>query len=312
MVSISAITTKTANWLHVLRSEYTRNRIREITETTIYLFKGERMAQVGFILILAFVLMAILAPVLAPYDPGETNRDEGGQLLRTEPPSEEHVLGTNNRGQDVLSQVIYGAQTSVIVGFAAAFIAVLIGANVALVGAYYGGWFDDILQRVVDLAYGLPFLPFVLVLVFIFDQGLHWMIVAIAAVLWRDSARVIRSEVLSQKQRPFVESARAVGASNPRIMYRHILPNVLPIVMIYMAFAVAYAVIMEASVAFLGFSDPDMFSWGQMMFEAYIRGGIRRAWWWVLPPGICIMLLVMAVFFIGRSLEKITNPELRH
>ena len=312
MLSIGDISAKVGKPIHILRSDYTRSRLREGWKTTVDLFKGERMAQIGFILILSFLLMAMFAPVLAPYEPGDINRDDDGQLLRTEAPSSDHWLGTNNRGQDVLSQVIYGAQTSVIVGFAAAFMAVLIGANVALIGAYYGGWFDDILQRVVDIAYGLPFLPFVLVLVFIFDQGLHWMIVAIAAILWRDSARVIRSEVLTQKQRPYVESARAVGANNPRIMYRHILPNVLPIVMIYMAFAVAYAVIMEASVAFLGFGDPDMFSWGQMMFEAYIRGGIRHAWWWVLPPGICIMLLVMAVFFIGRSLEKITNPELRH
>lgn len=275
-------------------------------------FRGERMAQVGFVLLAAFVLMALFAPVLSSYDPGATHYDEEGDLLRGTPPSADHPLGTTNYGEDVMAQLIYGAQTSVLVGFFAAVIAVFVGTNVALLGAYYGGWRDDFLQRIVDIAYGLPFLPFVLVLVYIFGTGLEWMILAIAAVLWRDSARVVRSEVLTQKQRPYIESAEAVGAGNVRIMYRHILPNVLPIVMIYMANAVAYGVIMEASIAFLGFGNPDMYSWGQMMNEAYLVGAIREAWWWVLPPGICIMLLVMSVFFVGRSLEKITNPELRH
>jgi peptide/nickel transport system permease protein len=148
--------------------------------------------------------------------------------------------------------------------------------------------------------------------VFIFGTNIQNIIIVIGLILWRDSARVIRSEVLSQKQRPYVESAKAVGASDVRIMYRHIFPNVLPLVGLYMAFAVAYAVIYEASLAFLGFGDPTLWSWGQMLFQAYHSGGIRFAWWWVLPAGICIMLLVASVFFIGRSLEEITNRELRH
>jgi peptide/nickel transport system permease protein len=230
----------------------------------------------------------------------------------TETFSEGLYLGTTNYGEDVFSQMIISARVSVLVGLLAALIAVFIGANVALISAYYGGWIDDILMRLVDIAYGLPFLPFVIVLVFIFGTDLWNIIIVIAAILWRDSARVVRSEVLTQKQRPYVKSARAIGASDLRIMYKHIFPNVLPLVGLYAAFAVAYAIIYEASLAFLGFGDPELFSWGQMLFQAYQSGGIRYAWWWVLPPGICLMLLVMAVFFIGRSLEEITNPELRH
>jgi peptide/nickel transport system permease protein len=278
--------------------------------------RKDNMAMFGVGTIVVFVLMALLAPILMPYRPEETARGDDGQMYRTASPTETFseglYLGTTNYGEDVFSQMIISARVSVLVGLLAALIAVFIGANVALISAYYGGWIDDILMRLVDIAYGLPFLPFVIVLVFIFGTDLWNIIIVIAAILWRDSARVVRSEVLTQKQRPYVKSARAIGASDLRIMYKHIFPNVLPLVGLYAAFAVAYAIIYEASLAFLGFGDPELFSWGQMLFQAYQSGGIRYAWWWVLPPGICLMLLVMAVFFIGRSLEEITNPELRH
>jgi peptide/nickel transport system permease protein len=273
---------------------------------------GDRLGKIGVVILLFFVFMALFAPFLAPYEPAAVHRGDDGQVLRTTAPTADHPLGTTNYGEDVLSQVIMSTQVSIMVGLLAALIAVFIGSNVALVSAYYGGKVDDVLMRIVDVAYGLPFLPFVIVLVFIFGTNIQNIIIVIGLILWRDSARVIRSEVLSQKQRPYVESAKAVGASDVRIMYRHIFPNVLPLVGLYMAFAVAYAVIYEASLAFLGFGDPTLWSWGQMLFQAYHSGGIRFAWWWVLPAGICIMLLVASVFFIGRSLEEITNRELRH
>ena len=278
------------------------------------IIRGDGLATFGVVTILGFVFLAVFGPFLTPHDPADNLRGDDGSLLRTEAPSSSDgvYLGTTNYGEDVLSQVILSARVSVFVGLMAALIAVFIGANVALISAYYGGWVDDVLMRLVDIAYGLPFLPFVIVLVFIFGTDIWNIIIVIAAVLWRDSARVVRSEVLTQKQRPYVKSARAIGASDVRIMYKHIFPNVLPLVGLYMAFAVAYAIIYEASLAFLGFGDPELYSWGKMLFQAYHSGAIRHAWWWVLPPGICLMLLVMAVFFIGRSLEEITNPELRH
>lgn len=276
------------------------------------LILGDRLAKFGVVILTVFILMAMFGPLLAPYDPGANHRGEDGELLRTDAPSSDHLLGTTNHGEDVLSQVIYSARVSISVGLIAALIAVFIGSNVALISAYYGGWIDDLLMRLVDIAYGLPFLPFVIVLVFIFGTSIENIILVIGLILWRDSARVIRSEVLSQKQRPYVESAKAVGASDLRIMYRHIFPNVLPLVGLYTAFAVAYAVIYEASLAFLGFGDPELYSWGQMLFQAYHSGGIRFAWWWVVPAGVSIMLLVASVFFIGRSLEEITNRNLRH
>ena len=274
--------------------------------------RQDTLATIGVGIIFVFGFLAIFGPFIVPYDPGATQRAADGGVLRMTEPTFQHWLGTTNYGEDVLSQVVVSTRVSVLVGLLAALIAVFIGANVALISAYYGGLVDDALMRVVDVAYGLPFLPFVIVLVFIFGTNIWNVIIVIAAILWRDSARVVRSEVLTQKERPYVKSARAVGASDFRIMYIHILPNVIPLVGLYMAFAVAYAIIYEASLAFLGFSDPRLFSWGQMIFQAYQSGGIRFAYWWVIPPGVCLMLLVMAVFFIGRSLEQLTNPELRH
>lgn len=289
-----------------------RALIKENVVNTIKLFKGERMAQVGFGILGFFTLVAIFAPLIAPYPPGQTNRGDDGSVLRIEGPMDGHMLGTTQYGQDLFSQLVWSARTSLFVGFFAAVIAVFVGMNVALISAYYGGTVDSVLMRITDIAYGLPFLPFVLVLVFIFQPSLINLVFAIAILLWRDTARVVRSEVLSQKERPYVEAAKTVGASDVRIMYRHILPNVVPLVVLYLAFAVAYAIIFEASVAFLGFSDPAIFSWGQMMFMAYTTGAMSYAWWWVLPPGLAIMLTVMAVFFIGRSIEKVANPELRY
>lgn len=295
-----------------LVSSTSKARVRETIDNTIQTFRGERMAQFGMLIILTFVLMGLFAPALAPYDPGEMNRGDEGEILRLDAPSVDHPFGTTNLGRDILSQVIYGARVSLIVGMTAAFVSTFIGTNVALIAGYYGGRVDDILMRVVDIAYGLPFLPFVIALVFIFGSGLMNIILVISLLMWRSSARVIRSEVLSQKGRPYIESADAIGASDFRKMYVHILPNVLPLTVLYMAFGVAWAVIYEASIAFLGFGDPSMYSWGTIMFEAYTTGAIRFAYWWVIPPGVCIMLMVMSVFFIGRSLEKITNPDLRH
>lgn len=295
-----------------LLSERRINRYRNDLANIADVILGDQLAKIGVLILVVFIFMALFGPMLAPYDPAESQRSDAGDVLRTEAPSSDHLLGTTNHGEDVLSQVLVSARVSILVGLLAAVIAVFIGSNVALVSAYYGGWVDDILMRLVDIAYGLPFLPFVIVLVFIFGTSIENIILVIALILWRDSARVIRSEVLTQKQRPYVESAKAVGASDLRIMYRHIFPNVLPLVGLYTAFAVAYAVIYEASLAFLGFGDPELYSWGQMLFQAYHSGGIRFAWWWVVPAGVSIMLLVASVFFIGRSLEEITNRELRH
>lgn len=279
---------------------------------TIEQFKRDRLGQIGILIIVSFIAIGLFAPWIAPLDPDERYRGDDGSVLRMTAPTADHFLGTTHMGNDVISQVIYGTRVTLLVGGLAAFMAVFIGTNIGLISAYYGGWVDNALMRLVDLAYGLPFLPFIIVLVFIMGPDIMYIIIAIALIMWRSTARVIRSQVLSLKERPYIESAIAAGASDLRIMYRHILPNVIPIAFLYAAFSIAWAVIAEASVAFLGYGDPTLHSWGKMLFEAYRTDAIRSAWWWVLPPGVSLMLFVMSVFFIGRALENITNPELRH
>lgn len=288
------------------------DRFGEQLSEIIGSLRDNRMGQAGVTILFFFVLMGLFGQYLAPHDPTTINRAADGSALRLVEPSLTHPLGTTNLGRDVASQVIVGARVSLFIGFLAAFVSVFIGVNIGLVSGYFGGWVDDGLMRLADIAYGLPFLPFVLVLVFLLGPSLWSIVIVISLILWRSTARVIRSQVLSHKQRPYVESARAIGASDLRIMYLHILPNVLPLAFLYGSFSVAWAVIAEASISFLGFGDPSMTSWGQMLFNAYTADAIRFAWWWVAPPGICIMLMVMSVFFIGRALEQVTNPELRH
>jgi len=295
--------------------EQASRRLDQVVSRVRYvvgLFKGETLGQIGIVIFAFFFTVAIVADWLAPHDPGEIMYAEDGSLARLASPFSQEALylGTTHQGRDILSQLIVGTRTSIIVGLFAAFIAVFIGTNIGLIAGYYGGRVDDLLMRAVDVAYGVPFIPFIIVLVFITGPGLLNVILAIGLIQWRGISRVIRAETLSHKERPYVESAEAIGSSDLRIMYRHILPNVLPLVFLYGAFAVAWAVIGEASIAFLGFGDPSLYSWGQMMFQAYSADVVRHAWWMVIPPGLCIMFLIMSAFFIGRALEKVTNPEI--
>ena len=284
--------------------------------------KEDRLGRIGLIILAVFIFVGIFArPIevsigpayvtlqpfsLAPYEASARPADG------FHGPTWSHPLGTTSLGRDVLSQLLVATRVTMIVGTVAAFMAVFIGANVGIVSAYFGGWVDDVLMRITDVVYGIPFLPFAIALVFILGASITNVIVAIVLILWRGTARVVRSQVLSHKQRPYVESARAIGASHSRIMYVQIMPNVLPLISLYAAFAVAWAVIAEASLSFLGLGPPGMISWGEMIYDVRTEGALREAWWWAFPPGICIMLFVMSVFFSGRSLEKVVNPELRH
>ena len=288
----------------------TGERVIGILQTHREIFAGETMAKIGLILLTGFILMAVFGPYIVPHDPDAMNRGEEGELLRTEAPSSDHWFGTTERGQDVFSQTVVSTRISLMVGGLGALMAVLIGTTIGIVSGYYGGWIDDVLMRITDIAYGLPFLPFIIVLVLILGPSLFNVIFAISLIMWRPTARVVRSQVLTVKERPFVEAADAAGASNPRIMAKHILPNVLPLALLYSALSVAWAISAEASVAFIGFGDPDFWSWGKMIEQAFNSGLIREAWWWIFWPGFALSILVVSVFFITRAYEKVTNPEL--
>jgi peptide/nickel transport system permease protein len=266
---------------------------------------------IAAIIFIAFIVVAIFAPWLVPYDPLVNHNLPNGQLARLQPPSAKHWLGTTYYGLDVSSQLIMGTRIVVIVGVACAFFITLIGTNVGLVAGYYGGRTETVLMRLTDLAFGIPFIPFAVVLVALLGPSLWNIIITISLLMWRTTARVIRSQVLSLRERGYVKAAKIAGASDLRILYVHILPNVMPMTLLYVAFDVAWAVLAEASISFLGFGDPNKVSWGQMLYLAYLTGSIRQAWWWTVPPGLCLSLFVASVFLLGREYEKLANPKLR-
>jgi len=245
--------------------------------------------------------------MLAPYSPTRTQHDANNQVLRLDPPSVAHWLGTTNYGVDVLSQLIYGSRIVLIVGVTCALFIGVIGTNIGLLAGYYRGRIDTLLMRLTDLAFGIPFLPFAVVLVTLLRPSLWNTIIAISVLMWRTSARVIRVQVLSLRERGFVKAAWIAGASDLRILYIHIFPNVLPMVLLYVAFDIAWAVLAEASISFLGFGDPNRVSWGQMLYLDYTTGSIRQAWWWTLPPGLAISAFVTAVFLVARRYERLAG-----
>lgn len=271
----------------------------------------ERFGVLGMSIVVLFVLLGLLGPMVAPYEPDSRFANEDGTLKRFNKPSLDHPFGTTALGRDVFSQTLVSARVSIIIGLIGAAISIFIGTSIGIISAYYGGWVDDVLMRFTDIMYGIPFLPFIIVMVLMIGPGLFNIIIAISLILWRSTARVVRSQVLSIKERPYIEAAHAVGVSDTRVILRHLLPNVLPLVTLYGAFNVATSILTEASIAFLGFGDPTRISWGKMLFQAYTASAMRTAWWWVLPPGIAITLLVIAVFMIARAYEAVTNPDLQ-
>lgn len=269
------------------------------------------LGKAGLYIILFYIALAVFAPYLAPYEPLVSQRTAQGSLALNQPPSAQFFLGTTTNARDVLSQVIYGSRTSVFVGLVAATVTVFIGANLGLISGYYGGRVDDVIMRFTDLVFGLPFLPFVIVVVSIIGTGTLEIIIGISVILWRTSARVIRSEVLSIKEEQFVEELENLGASDPRILYKHVAPNVLPLIFLYAALALGLSVILEANLSFLGLGAPLSVSWGGMIYRAFQQGMVTYSWWWTFPPGILLSLFVLATFMFGRSLEMISDPELR-
>ena len=265
-----------------------------------------------------FGLVAVFAPYIAPYNPTERLYQSDGVLIaKWLKPGflggpDRFYLGTTAEGYDIFSQLVYGTRPALLVGLVAAFMTVGIGTLVGLTAGYYGGYVDDVLMRIVDFVYGLPLLPTVIVLVTVLEPGLNNIILAFVLLQWRTSARVIRSLVLSLRERSFVKAARVSGASDWRLISRHIAPNVLPMAFLYGAFAIAWAILTEAGVSFLGLGDPNSVSWGVMLQSARVYSAmVAGTWWWFVPPGVCIALVVISGFLIGRGYEEIVNPELQ-
>ena len=281
-----------------------------VASAAIKLLYREPLAGVGTAIYAVIVTMGLFAPQIAPYDPRVILR-QGRRIARYLPVSGEHWLGTTAGGHDVLSQLIYGARAALEVGLTAAIAVVAIGTLLGLLAGYLGGWVDKVITRLADIALGLPFLPFMLVLATLTAPGTRVVIVTVALLLWPNTARVIRSQVLSLRERAWVEAARVTGCSSTRIMFVHVLPQVLPLAALYGSVAIGWAILAEAAASFLGFGDPDSISWGVMLQDAYANQALGRgAWNWFTPPGTAIVLMVLAGFLISRGSERLLFPKL--
>lgn len=268
---------------------------------------GALLGRMGAAILALFIVAAVFAPVFAPHDP--TRRT----ATPFEAPSAEHPLGANDVGQDILSELIFGGRLSLTVGIATAALATILGVTVGIISGYLRGPLDTVLMRGVDVILSLPFLPLMIVLAAFLGQNTTNLILVIGLLIWARPARLIRSQVLSVRESGHVQAARAMGATHRYVMTRHILSRMTPLIAAQFVWAANVSVMLEASLAFLGLSDPFQKSWGAMLFYANSRSAfLTDAWlWWVLPPGLCIAAVVVSFAFLGYALEERADPRLR-
>jgi peptide/nickel transport system permease protein len=263
-------------------------------------------AGLGVLFVFSLFFTAIFAPLLSPYDPTER---VARPFLH---PSAEHALGTNDIGQDILSELIYGARISLLVGITAGLITVTIGTTVGLLSGYYP-YLGSVLMRITDLILILPFLPLLIILAAYLGRGLFNTVLIIGLLVWAGTARIIRSQVLILSQQDYVLAAKALGATDRHILLRHVMPQVLLLAVSELVQAIGNAILLEAALSFLGLGDPLQKSWGTVLYWAQVRGAfLSPAWvWWVLPPGLLISVSTLGFALIGFALEQVLNPRLR-
>jgi oligopeptide/dipeptide ABC transporter ATP-binding protein len=277
-------------------------------------FLRHKSGVVGAAMLLVALVMAVFAPLIAPYDPYAPVRVTVFDIFQS--PSATHVLGTDDRGKDVFSALVYGSRVSLTVGFSAAAIAIVIGSLVGIVAGYRRGWIGSLLMRITDFFLVIPDLALMIVLVAVFSSqsgpSLTTIILVIGILGWTGTARLIRAQTLSVRERKYVMRANAVGAGDVHILRRHILPSVLPLMLANMVLVVSVAILDESSLAFLGLGDPTVISWGQMLNFAFERGAVSAgAWWALLAPGFAIVWVVLGTTLLGTALEDAVNPRLK-
>jgi len=267
--------------------------------------KRNRMAMIGLGLVLGLFMVSIFAPWLAPYDPNSINLKE---VLM--PPSPAHYLGTDTLGRDVLSRIIYGSRVSLKVGFVAVGLATLIGLFVGALAGYYGGWVDQGLMRLVDLMLCFPAFFLILAVIAVLEPSIWNIMVVIGLTGWMGVARLVRAEFLSLREREFVTAARALGASDTRLIMRHMLPNALAPVMVSATLGVAGAILTESALSFLGLGvQPPTPSWGNILTAG--KDNIEIAWWLSVFPGLAILITVMSYNLLGEGIREAIDPRLK-
>jgi peptide/nickel transport system permease protein len=261
---------------------------------------------VGMFIVAAFVLVALASPVLLSQDA----RTKVGTVFQ--PPSAHHLLGTDGGGADMLALLVEGTAVSLIVGFAAAVVSALIGGAVGLFSGYFGGKTDVVLMRITDYVLVLPDVPLMIIVAALFGRSLLNIILIIGAIYWTTTARLIRAQVKSIRERVYVKRARSIGAGNGRLIFRHVLPQVAPLLVANTVLLVALAIFAETFITFLGLGDPSVVSWGRLIENAFKDDAVlNKAWWAIIYPGACVTILVLACTMIGQAIEDALNPRLR-
>jgi oligopeptide transport system permease protein len=262
-----------------------------------------RAAMIGGITILLLIILAVFAPWIAPYSYSYQNLDIGAS-----PPSAEHLLGTDVLGRDLLSRLLYGARISLLVGFVATGVALVIGVSWGIIAGYFGGRVDSIMMRIVDVLYGLPFIIFIILLMVIFGRNIWLLFAAIGAVEWLTMARIVRAQVIGLKNQEFVQAAQVMGVSNFSMFRRHILPNILGPIAVYATLTIPQVMLLEAFLSFLGLGiQPPMSSWGTLI--RYGVESMEEHYWLLIYPGLTFTITLFALNFFGDGLRDALDPK---
>ncbi|PRY00531.1 ABC transporter permease [Allonocardiopsis opalescens] len=263
----------------------------------------------GLAALLLFGLVALTAPLyLGPQQLSVIHAD--GPVLA--PPSWEYPLGTDNFGRSMLDLLIWGSRMSLAVGLLATFVSVALGALVGIVAGHFGGWSATVMMRITDWFLVLPNLVLAIALATVLSRSVATVVLAIGLTAWPTTARLVRAQTLAVEARPYIERARALGGGHAHIMVRHVLPNVMPLVLAQTTLLVATSIVAESTLAFLGLGDPTVVSWGGTLQQARAAGAVSSGvWWYLVPPGLAIAAVALSFTLCGRAIENVLNPRLR-
>ncbi|KGJ79090.1 ABC transporter permease [Cryobacterium roopkundense] len=282
-----------------------RQRAREVWKE----FAENRAGLVGLVVLLAVILLAVLAPLLAPQSTLDVTQITAPQ---NDPPSLDNPLGTDPAGRSVLALLIWGARVSLLVGFSATLVSMVIGTVMGMAAGHFTGVVQALLMRVIDFFLVVPSLVLAIVLSSVIGPGVVTIVLAIGITSWAGTARLVRSQTLTVEARPYIERAWALGASDAHVIGKHVLPAVMPLVLANTTLTVGSAIIAESTLSFLGLGDPSNISWGSMLKTALDTGAATGGYWWyVLPPGLAIVVVVLSFTLVGRAMESVINPTLR-
>ncbi|MGH3498463.1 MAG: ABC transporter permease [Nocardioidaceae bacterium] len=306
-MSTAEVTPETTTGLSARQLAWRRRR--RSAARTWRAFRAHRSGMIGLGILVFFGGISLLAPVIADSQGLKVTQATGGILTA---PSSSYWLGTDEYGRSVLTLLIWGSRVSLFVGLLATAMSMFVGTLVGLASGHYGGWPGAILYRLTEWFLVIPYLPLAIVLAAALGRSPFTIPFVIGATSWPSTALLIRAQTLSIEGRPFMERAKVLGAGDWHQMSKHVLPNVMPMVFANTTLTVAIAILAETTLSFLGLGDPLTVSWGSMLDSAFQAGAMTTgAWWYIVPPGVCVVLVVLAFTLIGQALEEIFNPRLR-